>query len=202
MNIYEKLLAVQQDTKCQKGQFNSFGNYKYRNLEDVWAAVKPVAASYGAVLTCTDTIVQIGDRFYVEATATIYDIESGENISVKASAREDLSRKGMDGAQITGTSSSYARKYAMGGLLGLDDTKDADTDQWKRETDALAQKAEAEEATTGDRKIAIKSCVALAEKIAEKRVTTDGYNGRPWDELTDAEIAKVKVWLVAASKKA
>lgn len=199
MNIYEKLLAVQQDTKCQKGQYNSFGKYKYRSLEDIWAAVKPVAASYGALLTCTDKITQVGDRFYVEATATIYDIESGDHISVSASAREDESKKGMDGSQITGTASSYARKYAMGGLLGLDDTKDADTDQFKRETDARAE--DAEEAPTGDRTIAIKSCVALAEKIGENRVTADGYNGRPWDELTDAEIAKVKVWLVAASKK-
>ena len=202
MSVFEKLLKVQQDTKCTKSQFNSFGKYKYRSLEDIWAAVKPIAASYGAVLVCTDKPVQIGDRYYIEATATIYDVETGDHLSVNASAREDESKKGMDGSQITGTASSYARKYAMGGLLGLDDVKDADTDSYKREIDARSQEPE-DIPQTGDREIGIRTCIMLAEKCGKKDVINEnGYNGKPWDALSNEEIAKVKVWLAAVNAKA
>lgn len=194
MSIYEKLLKVQQDTKCNKGQFNSFGKYKYRSMEDIWAAAKPIAASYGAVLTCTDKPILIGDRYYIEATATIYDIEDGASISTTASAREDDAKKGMDGSQITGTASSYARKYAMSGLLGLDDTKDADTDSYKREVDARAEEAET---STDTLETLRKKIIEVAEMkgIAQEQITGANYNGKTWDELSIEELIEVKVKL-------
>lgn len=194
MSIYEKLLKVQQDTKCNKGQFNSFGKYKYRSMEDIWAAAKPIAASYGAVLTCTDKPILIGDRYYIEATATIYDIEDGTSISTTASAREDDSKKGMDGSQITGTASSYARKYAMSGLLGLDDTKDADTDSYKREIDARAEEAETSTDTSETLRKKILE-VAEMKGIAQEQITGANYKGKTWDELSREELVDVKVKL-------
>lgn len=194
MSIYEKLLKVQQDTKCNKGQFNSFGKYKYRSMEDIWAAAKPIAASYGAVLTCTDKPILIGDRYYIEATATIYDIEDGTSISTTASAREDDAKKGMDGSQITGTASSYARKYAVSGLLGLDDTKDADTDSYKREIDARAEEAETSTDTSETLRKKILE-VAEMKGIAQEQITGANYNGKTWDELSREELVDVKVKL-------
>lgn len=127
MNIYEKLQIIQTKLKAPKSQYNGFGNYNYRNCEDILEAVKPLLAEVKAVLTLKDEIVVKGDRYYVEATATLHDIEEYNTISNKASAREEETKKGMDGSQITGASSSYARKYALNGLFAIDDTKDSDT---------------------------------------------------------------------------
>lgn len=119
-----KLSIIQSEIKAPKGQMNKFGNYKYRSCEDIVEAAKPVLAKYGAYLTLSDEIVCIGTRFYVKATATISD---GSVIhECTAFAREEESKKGMDGAQITGAASSYARKYALNGLFAIDDTKDSD----------------------------------------------------------------------------
>lgn len=127
MNIYEKLSEIQAKLKAPKLQFNSFGNYKYRNAEDILEAVKPLCKEYKAVLVVSDKINAIGARNYVEATATLVDIEKPEDkISVTSSAREDEALKGMTNAQITGSTSSYARKYALNGLFDIDDTKDSD----------------------------------------------------------------------------
>lgn len=117
------LNKIQKELKAPKGQENTFGKYKYRSCEDILEAVKPLLGD--AVLTITDDIVMIGDRFYVKATATIYEGE--ERAAVCAFARESLDKKGMDTAQITGATSSYARKYALNGLFCIDDTKDADS---------------------------------------------------------------------------
>jgi tagatose-1,6-bisphosphate aldolase non-catalytic subunit AgaZ/GatZ len=119
----KKLNEIQQTLKAPKNQVNKFGNYKYRSCEDILEAVKPLLGE--AVLTINDEIVLIGDRYYVKATATIKEGE--EKASVSAYAREGLMKKGMDESQITGSSSSYARKYALNGLFLIDDTKDADT---------------------------------------------------------------------------
>lgn len=128
MNIYEKLNKVQKSLKAPKGQFNAFGNYKYRSCEDILEAVKPLLED--CVLTLSDRIEMIGDRYYVKATASITDTKDGDNgfptISVCAYAREEADKKGMDGSQITGAASSYARKYALNGLLQIDDAKDSD----------------------------------------------------------------------------
>lgn len=126
MSILNKLLAIQLELKAPKSQYNSFGKYHYRNCEDILEAVKPIAGKYGAVLTLTDDIVVVGDRHYVKATAMLYDAESGESVGNTAFAREEAEKKGMDGSQVTGASSSYARKYALNGLFAIDDTKDSD----------------------------------------------------------------------------
>lgn len=138
MNVYQKLLMVQVELKAPKGQYNSFGKYRYRSCEDILTAVKPLLDRAGAVITITDSLELIGARYYIKATATFIDIEKGEAISNTAYAREDESKKGMDGSQITGTASSYARKYALNGLLLIDDTKDADTDENRNERDNRA----------------------------------------------------------------
>ena len=126
-NILTKLNKIQVELKAPKGQFNKFGNYKYRNAEDILEALKPLLEKYKAAINITDEIILIGDRYYVKATTTIYDIESGEGIETTAYAREDESKKGQDLSQLTGSTSSYARKYALNGLLAIDDTKDSDT---------------------------------------------------------------------------
>ena len=126
-SIAEKLLYVQQNLKAPKGQYNSFGDYHYRSCEDIQEALKPLMAEVKAILLISDEIVQIGDRFYIRATACFQDTESGERITNSALARETDSKPKMDAAQITGSCSSYARKYALNGLFCIDDAKDPDT---------------------------------------------------------------------------
>ena len=127
MNVYEKLANVQSALKAPKGQYNAFGKYKYRSCEDIVESVKPLLKQNGLLLTLTDEIVNIGERFYVKATATIIDTAEGKTITVSAFAREEETKKGMDGSQVTGASSSYARKYALNGIFAIDDTKDSDS---------------------------------------------------------------------------
>jgi len=126
-NIRSKLNIVQSKLVAPKGQNNTFGKYRYRSNEDILEAVKPLLSDVGAIITQSDSIEYIGDRFYVCATSTFIDCESGEEICNTAYARESTAKKGMDEAQITGSSSSYARKYSLNGLLLIDDTKDSDT---------------------------------------------------------------------------
>lgn len=135
MSIYEKLLNIQLELKAPKGQYNSFGKYKYRSCEDILEAVKPICAKHKATLVVSDELKYIGERYYIEATAELIDIEDGSSIQNTAYAREEETKKGMDGSQITGTASSYARKYALNGLFCIDDTKDADTDEYKQQID-------------------------------------------------------------------
>lgn len=145
MSVYEKLSKVQAELKAPKGQYNSFGKYKYRSCEDILEAVKPLNAKHGVVLTVGDEVVEISNRFYVKATATFVDIESGEKIINTALAREDDAKKGMDGSQITGTASSYARKYCLNGLFCIDDTKDADTDEYRHQQERKPQENKPQE---------------------------------------------------------
>lgn len=126
MNVLEKLLHIQSELKAPKSQRNEFGKYNYRNCEDIQEAVKPLAQEVKAVLVTGDELVQIGDRFYIKATARFVDCESSEEIKNTAYAREEFEKKGMDASQITGSASSYARKYALNGLFCIDDVKDAD----------------------------------------------------------------------------
>jgi hypothetical protein len=145
MSVYEKLSKVQSELKAPKGQYNSFGKYKYRSCEDILEAVKPLNAKHGVVLTVGDEVVEISNRFYVKATATLVDIESGEKVTNTALAREDDAKKGMDGSQITGTASSYARKYCLNGLYCIDDTKDADTDEYRAQQERKPQESKPQE---------------------------------------------------------
>ena len=131
--MIKNLVNIQNELKAPKSNFNSFGKYRYRSAEDILTAVKPLLAKYSCTMTITDEVVFIGGRFYIKATATITD-EEGNTESVSAFAREDESKKGMDGSQITGTASSYSRKYCLNGMFLIDDTKDADTDEFHNQT--------------------------------------------------------------------
>ena len=121
---------LQVELKAPKGQTNKFGGYKYRSCEDILEAVKPLLEKYRLVLTVGDDLINYGDRYYICATATLRDMESDAEIKNSAYAREAQEKKGMDEAQITGTASSYARKYALNGLFCIDDTKDPDTNEY------------------------------------------------------------------------
>lgn len=135
-HIYGKLMMIQQELKAPKGQYNSFAKYNYRSCEDILEAVKPLCIKNNATLLLNDAVQEVSGRFYVVATATLVDTESGDSVSANAYAREPQDKKGMDDSQITGMASSYARKYALNGLFCIDDTKDADTDEAKRQEDA------------------------------------------------------------------
>ena len=124
MDINEVLIKIQSDLKAPKGQYNDFGKYNYRSCEDILEAVKPLLKELNVSLTLSDEIVNVGDRYYIKAIATLANNES--NITVTAYAREEESKKGMDSMQLTGATSSYARKYALNGLFAIDDTKDSD----------------------------------------------------------------------------
>jgi len=126
MTIHEKLILIQCELKAPKTQYNKFGNYHYRNNEDILEAVKPLLRKYQVCLTISDQVLNIGERYYIEATSKITDLETGQVVSVTASAREDVDKKGMDLSQLTGSTSSYARKYSLNGLFLIDDTKDSD----------------------------------------------------------------------------
>ena len=147
MTLREKLLVVQTKLNAPKNRMNKFGGYSYRSCEDILEAVKPILAEVKASIRLSDSIEMIGDRIYVRATALFFHAEkiadkdeSVELIMAEAYAREPGEKKGMDAAQITGTASSYARKYALNGLLLIDDAKDPDTDEYKVENDAKAAK--------------------------------------------------------------
>lgn len=137
--INEKLSAIQSEIKVNKGLYNSFGKYHYRNFESICEAAKPLMQKYKCSLAVSDDIVLVGDRVYVKATATLSDTETGESVSATAFAREPEDKKGMSSEQITGSASSYARKYAAGGLFLLDDNKDADTNEYKQQQESASE---------------------------------------------------------------
>lgn len=132
MKLHDKIVNIQSELKAPKGQYNNFGKYKYRSCEDILEAVKPLLAKHGLRQTISDLIINVGDRYYIEATVSISD--GTDSIEVQALAREPEIKKGMDESQITGTASSYARKYALNGMWLIDDTKDADTDAYTKRT--------------------------------------------------------------------
>ncbi len=133
MDINEVLIKIQSDLKAPKGQYNDFGKYHYRSCEDILEAVKPLLKELNVSLTLSDEIVNVGDRYYIKAIATLANNES--NITVTAYAREEESKKGMDSMQLTGATSSYARKYALNGLFAIDDTKDSDDPNFNGDDD-------------------------------------------------------------------
>jgi hypothetical protein len=145
MSIYKKLFLVQQHLVAPKNQYNSFGKYKYRSCEDIFEGLKPVLSTVMAIVKVSDEIVLIGDRFYLKATAVFRDAETGETIEHVAYAREAENKAGMDVSQITGATSSYARKYALNGLFGIDDTKDADSMDNTKKDENKADKGNAKQ---------------------------------------------------------
>ena len=126
MSVYKKLIEVQTKLKAPKNQYNSFGKYSYRNCEDILEALKPILKEVGATIIISDEVVSVNERYYVKATVKFIDTETGEVVEASANAREEDNKKGMDSSQLTGSTSSYARKYALNGLFAIDDTKDSD----------------------------------------------------------------------------
>lgn len=153
MSLREKLMHIQEELKAPKNLHNNFGGYNYRNAESIFEALKPLLVKYGATVTITDMIEEIGGRIYVKATASIWDTERKDvanidsiPISVEAYAREAETKKGMDDAQVTGATSSYARKYALNGLFLLDDTEDVDSEAYQAQAKPEPQKAQPKKA--------------------------------------------------------
>ena len=168
MELFKKLIEVQKELKAPKNQRNTFGNYNYRSCEDILEALKPVLAAHDATVFISDKVVVKENNYaYIEATATFVDIETGESISTTAFAREAENKKGMDPSQITGSASSYARKYALNGLFLIDDTKDADTDEHHRQTAGNNQKAFSKDDVTALRLDLVKVATATKKDVNE-----------------------------------
>lgn len=162
--IHKKLQKIQCRLKTPKSRWSKFGKYWYRSLEDIYEAAKPLLDEQGLLLIIEDKIVIIGDRIYVKATAILQDVEDGGVISTTAYAREEENRKGMDSSQITGATSSYARKYALSSLFLLDDSKDSDTDEYKGNETVSEQEAK-------------KLCSLMRKKgMTEQEITEWGNN--------------------------
>lgn len=168
MELFKKLIKVQMELKAPKNQRNSFGNYNYRSAEDILEALKPILAKHDATVFLSDKIVVKENLWtYAEATATFVDIETGDSISSNGYAREAETKKGMDPSQITGSASSYARKYALNGLLLIDDTKDADTDEQHRQTTGAKPKAFTKDDVTALRLDLVKVATATKKDVNE-----------------------------------
>ncbi len=176
VNLHEKLSNAQVELKAPKGQFNNFGKYKYRSAEDILEAVKPVNKNHGFTLFLSDEPLLIGDRYYIKATATITD--GKETFSVTAFARESLQKKGMDDSQITGTASSYARKYALNGLYLIDDTKDADTDEYTNQNNNQGSNQQTQQAPQQ-----VSKAVLLA-KYKQSGKTEEEFNAWYADQMS------------------
>lgn len=192
MNIYEKLQQIQITLKAPKGQWNDFGKYSYRNCEDILEAVKPLLQKNKCTLTLTDTLENIGNRFYIKATATLIDCEeTTQTVQVTAYAREEENKKGMDGSQVTGASSSYARKYALNGLFAIDDTKDSDTtnkgeDKPSNKTASTANNS----GKLSDNQVKRLFAIANSKKVnaeAVKKIILRDYKKTNVEDLTKAE---------------
>jgi hypothetical protein len=182
----EALIKIQSELKAPKDLYNKFGNYNYRSAESILESVKPLLAKYGAELTISDDVVYVGDRVYVKATVSITD--GKETRVVTAFAREPLDRKGMDPSQITGATSSYARKYALNGLFLIDDNKDADTEESKNESDA---RAKAEGSGSADNKPKVQRPNYTDEQKAIMKKWTDGT-------FTEEELAEFRKRCIGA----
>ena len=180
-NVLNKLFKIQQELKVPKNQRNTFGNYNFGNCEDIMEASKPICAKHNCLLTCSDELIQVGDRYYVKAIATIFDLDSGESVSTSACAREEETKKGMDASQITGASSSYARKYALNGLLQLDDNKDADTSEYKKQQE------------NDNRKSTTKKVDKPVEMIEEGQITAIRILLKDHEELKNAVYKKLEI---------
>lgn len=160
-NIYQKLLAIQSELKAPKSQFNKFGGYSYRSCEDILEAVKSLLVKNNATIILQDKVELIGDRYYVKVVAKFIDVETGESIETEALARESDQIKGMQASQITGATSSYARKYALGSLLLLDDCKDADATNNGKEDNNKSQSHSQIDTTNTARKLSDKQLARL-----------------------------------------
>lgn len=193
MTIYEKLLNIQTSLKAPKSQKNDFGNYNYRSCEDILEAVKPFLKKEKCVLVINDEVQKIENRYYLKAVVNLIDVENGESITASAFAREEETKKKMDGSQITGASSSYARKYALNGLFAIDDTKDNDaTNQHDKKQVSASQQSIIKQQIAEILKVKGISFDKLTEVIKVK------FKKQKFDELTANEQQKllneVRAW--------
>lgn len=210
MNVYEKLQKVQENLKAPKSRTNSFGKYSYRNCEDILESCKPLLAEYKAVIVLSDYIEKVDDRYYVKAVATFIDTESGEKIENQAFARESAEKRGMDDSQITGTASSYSRKYALNGLLAIDDQKDPDSDEYAEEQKNRANRGkkqvdapkEPQGITDSDKRELMDLVEALKEKYPTKNFTFDQFFPEGVDKFTADQFGKAKAQLLGLLNKA
>lgn len=195
MDSKEKLSMIQQKMKAPKNLYNSFGKYNYRNAESILEAFKPFESEYKVALVIYDEIVEIGGKNYVKSTAEFIDCESISIYRTTAYAREPVEKKGMDEAQITGATSSYARKYALNGLFLLDDTKDADSDEYKKQ-----EKQGEKEDKDRVKRIAIKKKVIedKCKKHGIDAVMIASGNGYSWSEMTETQLENM---LASLNKK-
>lgn len=198
MSIYAKLSVIQLNLIAPKNQYNSFGKYNYRSCEDILEGLKPCLQETKTAVTVNDEIVQIGDRYYVKATATLFDCETGESVSNTAYAREEESKKGMDASQVTGATSSYARKYALNGLFCIDDVKDADTRDNRQEEAKKQQKEEQEQKNIENSPISEVKVKALLARCESEGVKPEKilslYKVKSFEELTEKKYANINAY--------
>lgn len=173
MGIIDKLSKIQQELIAPKNQFNNFGKYSYRSCEDILEGLKPCLKKVGCALTISDKLELIGDRYYVKAIATLHDCESDEEIENVAYAREEKTVKGMSESQITGSASSYARKYALNGLFCIDDVKDADTRDNRQKEAKEQKKAEQEQKALENKFINSVKVKALISRCENENVPVE-----------------------------
>lgn len=185
MTLGEKLSKIQQEMKAPKNLKNTFGNYNYRNAEGILEAFKPYEKQYKVYLTVSDSIIQVGDRIYIKASARLYDCESDSTIETAAFAREACEKREMDDSQITGAASSYARKYALNGLFLLDDTKDADTDEYKKQEKKGREDNKAEAKRIAVKRETIKTICKEHGLEPEMICSMNGYD---WDKMTETDL--------------
>ena len=200
MSIHEKLGKIQVNLKAPKNQFNSFGKYAYRSCEDILEAVKPLLSDTGCTLTITDDVIAVADRIYVKATCKLTEIKTGETVEVSACAREADEKRGMDSSQVTGSTSSYARKYALNGLFSIDDTKDADATNDHGKGKAMASKAEA--AGIGEQVKEYKCCDCGKEFKAFTDKTGKTWNAGQVYHMSESNNSDGKARCSACMKKA
>ena len=177
--IHEKLQALQAGLKVPKNLYNSFGGYAYRNAETILEKVKPYLKRYGLTLVLRDQVAPIGQHVYIRAEATLTDVETGETLTAEAWAREPDSKKGMDAAQISGSTSSYARKYCLNGLFLLDDCKDADSEEYAKQDKAML--------------------IREVERMLKEKGYS--YSGKPMQELTVKQLETYRDKILKMPKK-
>lgn len=200
MSIYTTLTEIQNELKAPKNQYNSFGKYKYRSCEDILEALKPLLLKHKATLIINDEIQEVGTRIYVKAICTF--VVGDEKIQTTAFAREEESKKGMDGSQVTGASSSYARKYALNGLFLIDDTKDADTDEFKEQSKSKQENKSKQELTK--EQINILYSAASENGFTQtdiQSVISKSFNKRSVTELSQAEYDNILNRMYKATSK-
>lgn len=188
MNIYEKLMNVQTELKAPKSQYNGFGKYKYRSCEDILESLKPVLSKFKLAIMISDDVVDVNSRNYIKATITLINVEKpDEQIKVTALAREEETKKGMDGSQITGASSSYARKYALNGLFAIDDTKDSDATNTGEEK-KTKDKVEAKQVSK--KQLAI-NCILKLDKFVELDNIMAALQKTKLEDCTEEELSMI-----------